>query len=63
MFDIKGKRNEKSFIAGCKVTDGIVARKASFFRVFRGGKQVFEGQKLTSLKRFKDVSTTSFCVV
>ncbi len=39
-------------IAGCYVTDGVI-EKGSRARVFRGDKQVFDGD-IASLKRFKD---------
>ncbi len=40
-------------IAGCAVTDGLLKRTA-FLRLYRDGKQVLTGQKLESLKRFKE---------
>jgi translation initiation factor IF-2 len=40
-------------VAGCMVVDGKVERNA-LGRVKRGGQVVFEGGKITSLKRFKD---------
>jgi translation initiation factor IF-2 len=40
-------------VAGCMVLDGKVERN-SLARVRRGGEVVFEGGKLTSLKRFKE---------
>ena len=39
-------------IAGCYVTDGVVER-GSKARIFRGDKQIFDGD-IASLKRFKD---------
>ena len=39
-------------IAGCYVTDGVIER-GSRARLFRGDKQIFDGD-IASLKRFKD---------
>ncbi|KAL1961227.1 hypothetical protein VTO42DRAFT_3173 [Malbranchea cinnamomea] len=51
IFEITLKRRQKAFIAGCRVTNGLIGRNHKV-RVFRGDEMIYDGS-LASLKNVK----------
>ncbi|CAM9120835.1 unnamed protein product [Choristocarpus tenellus] len=53
LFDTVSKGNQRNVVAGCNVTQGKLKRSETF-RVLRGGKILFDGDRAKSMRRFKD---------
>ena len=45
---------DENTVAGCVVTSGEIIKDTCTYRLVRGDDVVWEGEKLSSLKRFKD---------
>ncbi|ODQ82152.1 hypothetical protein BABINDRAFT_170666 [Babjeviella inositovora NRRL Y-12698] len=55
IFEVTGKKKQKTFIAGCKIANGSIKRNQAV-KIFRGEKEVYSGL-LSSLKQGKNEET------